>query len=279
MVLLVVLVVLGLASVSGEIALDGITTGTVVRDPRQPELLPEAARQLTGVFCNGQPSKSPYVRWNCPDGTSDGSRCAGLCVERAQAPYGAPVAVCTAGNYTILTRCMAGGVYGFDEERDGEMPSPAFLNLVWRGLRVATADFRQECAGDNGIKHGLVSGSNVAISEPVGAKADLSNLVRISPPTGIKGAKLSVLGFTATAAYQDRLRIDIAAWDADDQRLGHVAYTISFKNSTYIDLRRDMRFSGIHKLSIISSGGKPGTTCQNGKQVVIDDLEIYLQRD
>lgn len=85
--------------------------------------------------------------------------------------------------------------------------------------------------------------------------------------------------FVPQCDLQDRLRIDIAAWDADDQRLGHVAYTISFKNSTYIDLRRDMRFSGIHKLSIISSGGKPGTTCQNGKQVVIDDLEIYLQRD
>lgn len=78
---------------------------------------------------------------------------------------------------------------------------------------------------------------------------------------------------------QDRLRIDVAAWDADDQRLGAVVYTIAFKEPTYIDLRRDMRFSGIHKLSIISSGGKPGTTCQNGKQVVIDNLEIYLQRD
>lgn len=97
---------------------------------------------------------------------------------------------------------LAGGVHGFDEERDGELPSANFLNLVWRGLRVATADFRTECAGDNGIQHGLVSGSNVAISEPVGAKADLSNLVRITPPTGIRGAKLSVLGFTATAAYQ-----------------------------------------------------------------------------
>jgi hypothetical protein len=58
------------------------------------------------------------------------------------------------------------------------------------------------CEGHNGFRYGVISGPNVAYSLEIGARGDLTNLVRISGPT--PQSKISVLGFTATAAWQVR---------------------------------------------------------------------------
>jgi hypothetical protein len=77
------------------------------------------------------------------------------------------------------------------------------------------------------------------------------------------------------AVLQDGLRIDLSAWDAQDRQLGMVAYQLSFFRPTVIDLRSDLRFSGIYRFQIISSGGQK-VSCATGKQVVIDNMDIYL---
>lgn len=49
------------------------------------------------------------------------------------------------------------------------------------------------------------------------------------------------------ACLQDGLRIDISAWDAQNRQLGLAAYQLSFFRPTVIDLRTDLRFSGIYR--------------------------------
>lgn len=77
---------------------------------------------------------------------------------------------------------------------------------------------------------------------------------------------------------QEGLRIDVASWDAKNNQLGLQVFQLSFKGASYVDLRNDLRFSGIYRLTIISSGGQQ-VSCVAGKQVVIDNLEVYLHAD
>ena len=67
----------------------------------------------------------------------------------------------------------------------------------------------------------------------------------------------------------------MSAYDAANTKLGMQSFTLSFYKPTVIDLRTDLRFSGIYRLTIVASGGAP-VSCQTGKQVVIDNLEVYI---
>lgn len=220
--------------------------------------------------------------------------------------------------------CLAGGVYNFDDvTTDGSLPN-RFLGLSWQGLRVTNSQRFSACDGNSGFRYGVVSGPNVAYSMEVGASGDMTNLVRITAPT--PSSRISVLGFTATAAWQvrgcswlgrrssvcglltscvetephahprqtapddfpalfwacaaacclqDGLRIDVTAWDGQDRQIGMSVFNLSFFRPTVIDLRSDLRFSGIYRLQIITSGGQK-VSCATGKQVVLDNLEVYL---
>jgi hypothetical protein len=96
--------------------------------------------------------------------------------------------------------CLAGGVYNFDDvTTDGSLPN-RFLGLSWQGLRVTNSQRFSACDGNSGFRYGVVSGPNVAYSMEVGASGDMTNLVRITAPT--PSSRISVLGFTATAAWQ-----------------------------------------------------------------------------
>lgn len=101
--------------------------------------------------------------------------------------------------------CLAGGVYNFDDvTADGSLPN-RFLGLSWQGLRVTNSQRFSACDGNNGFRYGVISGPNVAYSMEVGASGDMTNLVRITAPT--PSSRISVLGFTATAAWQVRGRL------------------------------------------------------------------------
>lgn len=56
--------------------------------------------------CLGVPV-SGYVTWTCPPGANE---CSGTCIPGTKAPYGPPVAVCTAGKWVISRTCMAGKI-------------------------------------------------------------------------------------------------------------------------------------------------------------------------
>lgn len=100
--------------------------------------------------------------------------------------------------------CRAGGVYNFDDiTQDGSLPT-RFLGLIWSGLRVTNSQRFTACEGVSGFRYGIVSAPNVAYSLEVGASGDLTNLVRITAPS--TALKISVLGFTATAAWQVRVQ-------------------------------------------------------------------------
>lgn len=101
--------------------------------------------------------------------------------------------------------CLAGGVYNFDDvTTDGSLPN-RFLGLSWQGLRVTNSQRFSACDGNSGFRYGVISGPNVAYSMEVGASGDMTNLVRITAPT--PSSRISVLGFTATAAWQVRLQL------------------------------------------------------------------------
>jgi hypothetical protein len=72
--------------------------------------------------------------------------------------------------------------------------------------------------------------------------------------------------------------MDVAAWDASNRQVALQVFTLSFFRPTLIDLRSDPRFSGIYSLSIMTTGGQQ-VACAAGKQVVIDNLEVYLHTD
>lgn len=65
---------------------------------------------------------------------------------------------------------------------------------------------------------------------------------------------LSVCLPGASLLLQDNLRIEVAAWDANNKQVGVRAFQLSFFRPTLIDLRSDLRFSGINSLTIVSSG-------------------------
>lgn len=101
----------------------------------------------------------------------------------------------------ILPTPTAGGTYNFDDVSiDGGLPG-RFLGLNWSGLRVTRAATYTACDGVNGFKYGVLSAPNVAFSLEVGAaKGDLMNYVSVGAATPQQ--KISVLGFSATAAWQ-----------------------------------------------------------------------------
>jgi hypothetical protein len=70
----------------------------------------------------------------------------------------------------------------------------------------------------------------------------------------------------------------VSAYDAKNTKLALKRFTLSFYRPTEIDLSTDLRFSGIHRLTIVTSGGTP-VSCQTGKQMVIDNLTIYIHGD
>jgi hypothetical protein len=74
------------------------------------------------------------------------------------------------------------------------------------------------------------------------------------------------------------LRIDVAGWDAQNNQVALQLFRLNFLKRTDIDLRSNPAFSGIYRLTIVTSGGAKAS-CQTGLQVVLDNMEMYLHGD
>ena len=76
--------------------------------PKQGEETEDPSLAKQANSCSGVPSTSQIYNWKCPRGVKGGETCSGECAPGISAPYGAPAAVCSGGQYTIIRKCMTG---------------------------------------------------------------------------------------------------------------------------------------------------------------------------
>lgn len=69
--------------------------------------------------------------------------------------------------------------------------------------------------------------------------------------------------------------MDVSAYDANGNRLALRRFLLSVDVRSVIDLSQDLGFSGIYRLTIVTSGGKQ-VSCKTGNQVVLDNMELFI---